>query len=221
MIEITEQVKCTGCSACANICPKQCISMVADLEGFLYPSVDTKECINCGLCEKICPILKKNPIKSDDIIAYAAMLNNTDIRLESSSGGVFTAIAESVIDKNGVVFGAELDENFNVIHTYVETKEELKKFRGSKYVQSVIGETYKRAKGFLDQGRFVLFTGTPCQIGGLYAYLNKDYDNLITQDLICHGVPSPMVWRKYLEFREDISHAGVRRMSFRHKKYGW
>lgn len=222
MIEIKEKDSCTGCHACANICPKQCIAMEKDSEGFLYPVVDTKQCINCGVCEKICPILNgKTAVLGRNNKAYAAKNNNIDTRLKSSSGGVFTAIAESVIDNGGVVFGAVFDKDFNLIHKYAETKEELSSFRGSKYVQSIIGETYKQAKGFLEQGRTVLFTGTPCQIGGLYSYLGKEYENLITQDLICHGVPSPMVWRKYLEYREELAHSSVRRMSFRHKNSGW
>lgn len=222
MIRITEKSKCTGCSACSSICPKQCITITADNEGFLYPVVNAELCINCGLCEKVCPILNgKTSTNEREIKAYAAINNNEEIRLKSSSGGIFTLIAESVIDKGGVVFGAAFDNDFKVIHKYTETKEGLEDFRGSKYVQSVIGETYKQAKNFLESGRIVLFTGTPCQIGGLYSYLGKDYDNLITQDLICHGVPSPMVWRKYLEYRESVSRASARRMSFRRKNCGW
>lgn len=222
MIEIKEKDRCTGCHACANICPKQCIAMEKDSEGFLYPVVNTKQCINCGVCEKICPILSgKTAADGRDIKAYAAINNNEEIRLKSSSGGMFTLVAEKVLGNSGVVFGATFDKDFNVVHAYTETKEELEQFRGSKYVQSKIGETYKQAKSFLESGRMVLFTGTPCQIGGLYAYLGKDYENLITQDFICHGVPSPMVWQKYLEYRESISRASVRKISFRYKKYGW
>lgn len=222
---ITDRIyksKCTGCSACKNICPKKCISMTADNEGFLYPVVNTELCINCGLCENVCPIVNgKTAAYERDIKAYAAINNNEEIRLKSSSGGIFTLIAESVIDKGGVVFGAAYDNDFKVIHKYTEIKEGLEDFHGSKYVQSIIGETYKQAKHFLESGRIVLFTGTPCQIGGLYSYLGKNYDNLITQDLICHGVPSPMVWRKYLEYRESVSRASARRMSFRRKNCGW
>lgn len=214
--------KCTGCHACANICPQKCISMAADNEGFLYPVINTELCINCGLCEKVCPIVNgKTAANEREVRAYAAINKNEEIRLNSSSGGIFTLIAENVLDKDGVVFGAAFDKDFDVIHTYAKTKDKLEQFRGSKYVQSVIGKTYKQAKEFLEQGRTVLFTGTPCQIGGLYSYLGKDYANLITQDLICHGVPSPMVWRKYLEYREKISRVSARRISFRRKDCGW
>ncbi len=222
MISVCDKTNCTGCFACANICPKQCINMTADNEGFLYPVVNVSLCINCGLCEKICPLLNaKTASDGRETKAYAAISKDEKIRLASSSGGLFTLIAESILDKDGVVFGAAFDEDFNVIHTYTEEKAGLELFRGSKYVQSVIGETYKQAKEFLENGRTVLFTGTPCQIGGLYAYLGKNYENLITQDLICHGVPSPAVWRKYLEYRECVSRAGARGISFRRKTCGW
>lgn len=171
----THKSKCTGCFACANICPKKCISMAADNEGFLYPVVNTELCINCGLCEKVCPIVNgKTARDKREVKVYAAINNNEEIRLNSSSGGIFTLIAESVIDKGGVVFGAAFDKEFNLKHTYTETIDRLAQFRGSKYVQSIIGETYKQAKHFLESGRIVLFTGTPCQIGGRYSYLDKD-----------------------------------------------
>ena len=223
MIEIREKSRCSGCHACTSICPKHCISMVCDEEGFWYPQVDSVTCINCGMCEKVCPIL--NPITIEkteaEIDAYAAYSKQEEIRLNSSSGGMFTEIATYVIRKGGVVFGASFDENFDVVHTYTETEEELEHFRGSKYVQSKIGETYRQAQQFLKEGRLVLFTGTPCQIGGLFAFLKKPYENLITQDIICHGVPSPMVWKKYVQFREAEAASQTRRTFFRHKKYGW
>lgn len=215
MIEIRDKKLCSGCTACASICPVNCISMERDEEGFLYPVVDKSHCIGCGLCERICPILNK---KKDEKIApkaYAAINNDLSVRMNSSSGGVFSLLADYVLDNGGVVFGASFDEKFNVQHKYIERKEDLQKLRISKYVQSYMGNSFKKAKELLDSGRLVLFTGTGCQIGGLKSYLRKDYDNLITQDLICHGVPSPLVWEKYLEYRGDGK--SFKEISFRKK----
>ena len=223
MIEIENKTKCSGCHACANACPKNCISMTSDEEGFWYPQVDKSKCIDCGLCEKICPIIHKwQPDNSRTTTAMAAINTNEEIRLKSSSGGLFTLIAENIIDQGGVVFGAAFTDDFkSVRHICVDNIADLDKLRGSKYVQSKIGDTYKQAKEYLDSGRKVLFTGTPCQLGGLYSYLRKPYENLFTQDIICHGVPSPMVWERYVDFREKKSASSTQRMFFRHKKYGW
>ena len=220
MITIKNKQQCNGCHACASACPKKCITMSADKEGFLYPKVERNACTNCGLCEKICPVLHKgNTEDRNEPISYAAYNTDESIRLESSSGGLFTLFATTVLNRGGVVFGARFNERFEVVHSYVENVDELGKFRGSKYVQSIIGDSYKQAEMFLKQGRWVLFTGTPCQIGGLYAYLKKDYDTLLTQDIICHGVPSPLVWKKYLQY-----HAQGRKISSaccRDKRDGW
>lgn len=220
MITINNKKDCMGCYACSNICPQNCISMKDDNEGFWYPQVENDKCINCGLCIKACPIINKTTLENEPY-AYACMNKDEAIRLESSSGGLFTIIAEQIIDQWGVVFGARFDDRFSVIHSYVETKEELYKFRGSKYVQSKIGDTYKQVKHFLDQGKEVLFAGTPCQIGGLNSYLGKSYDNLFCIDIICHGVPSPIVWQKYIACQENHAGASTRRIAFRHKKEGW
>ena len=197
--------------------------MISDKEGFWYPQIDKENCSNCGLCEKVCPIIYNwQPDNSRTTTSMAAINMNEDIRLKSSSGGIFTLIAEEIIKRGGVVFGAAFADDFrSVYHMYVDNIECLEKLRGSKYVQSKIGDTYKQAKNFLDRGRIVLFTGTPCQIGGLYSYLRKPYENLFTQDIICHGVPSPMVWEKYVDEREKKSASTTQRMFFRHKKYGW
>jgi len=218
MITITDKTNCCGCQACANICPKQCISMRPDEEGFLYPHVDTNACINCGLCERICPILHK-PQTYPVLGAYAAKHTNTEVRLKSSSGGLFTALAEMILKENGVVFGAAFDEKWNVIHTYAEKSADLDKLRRSKYVQSDIGRIYQKAKNFLEEGRMVLFTGTPCQIAGLRNYLGQEYTNLFTCELFCHGVPSPAVWQKFL--RENTCKDQVSAIDFRHKQFGW
>ena len=198
MINITDKHKCCGCTACVSACPKNCISMSADREGFLYPVVDSVKCIDCGLCEKVCPVL--HPVNNEtEPLVYAAINNNEAVRMQSSSGGIFTLIAEHVLERGGVVFGACFDSDWNVVHDYTDTKEGLARFRGSKYVQSNVGNSFNQVKVFLDSGREVLFSGTPCQVAGLKNYLRKSYSNLLTIDLVCHGVPSPEVWRKYLQ----------------------
>lgn len=223
MINVQEKSKCCGCYACYNICPTGAISMEEDEKGFKYPLVNKEKCINCGLCEKACPIIKNNSdLKKNLPKAYACKNKNSEIRMKSSSGGIFTLISNYIFDLNGIVFGACLDEENNVIHSYVEREENIDKFRGSKYVQSSIGDTYKKAKEFLDNDRYVLFTGTPCQIEGLKSYLKKDYDKLYTQDIICHGVPSPKVWRKYIEELNEKNDGTPKKVNFRRKDItGW
>ena len=220
MIIITDKKNCTGCHACFNICPQHCITMESDREGFWYPVVDEKKCIQCGLCEKVCPVLHKELVQNEPK-AYACMNKDEIIRLQSSSGGIFTLIAEHIIDKGGVVFGASFDKNFTVVHHHVDTKEKLSQLRGSKYVQSKIGDTYKQVKDFLIQGRMVLFSGTPCQIEGLKSYLRKPYQNLFCVDIICHGVPSPKVWQKYISYRENDVGSSIGKIFFRRKNEGW
>lgn len=275
MIQITEKSRCNGCHACANICPKRCIAMQSDKEGFWYPVVDTALCIDCDLCKKVCPELTvtdtasvqlqsavashvksaqdaRTPIASENIaktntvdenesktntsteeisfpIVYAAYSANDAVRLESSSGGIFTLLAEAVIAQGGVVFGAAFQPDFSVAHCYAETVEALAKFRGAKYLQSKIGDSYVQAKIFLQAGRTVLFSGTPCQIGGLKSYLGmlnanlgaNAYPNLLCQDIICHGVPSPKVWQEYIAFRQEQAGANLEQASFRDKGNGW
>ena len=187
MIDVIDKNKCCACHACYNICPVNAISMIEDEKGFKYPTVDKEKCINCGKCENICPIL--NEIKIDiNPSAYACINKKDEIRLKSSSGGVFSLFAKYILDKQGVVFGATWNSDFSEVnHIYVTKEEELKKIRGAKYLQSNISDTYKKVKEFLDNDRFVLFSGTPCQIFGLKKYLNKEYEKLILQDIICHG----------------------------------
>lgn len=202
MIEIEDKSKCCGCSACVQRCPKQCIAMHEDAEGFLYPEVDDAKCIGCRLCEKVCPVINQSG-EREPLAVYAAKNLNEDIRMQSSSGGVFTLLAEKVLDEGGVVFGACFDDRWEVVHQSAESKAELAKFRGSKYVQSCLGETFQQAESYLKQGRKVLYSGTPCQIAGLKHYLRKDYENLLAVDFICHGVPSPGVFRSYLQGEID------------------
>lgn len=217
MIRIDNKNECCGCQACYNICPKNAIEMVVDEKGFKYPEVNKDKCINCGLCEKVCPILNNKQIENKPR-AYACINKDEKVREESTSGGIFTLLASAIINDGGVVFGACFDENFGVHHTYCEKIEDLGKYRSSKYLQSDIGLSYKKAKEFLNQGRKVLFTGTPCQIEAIKSYLGKEYDNLYLQDIICHGVPSPMIWDKYKTYREEKANSKLNKMSFRSKK---
>lgn len=199
MVILNDISKCSGCHACYNICPMHCITMQADNEGFLYPIIDSNLCIECGRCKNKCPI---NNIYNGNTIgkAYSCYSKNDLIRENSSSGGLFTLIAEYIISRGGIVFGVAFDEKLNVHHISVDNKEDLAKLRGSKYIQSSIGNAFKEVKDNLDKNRIVLFSGTPCQISGIKAYLGKEYDNLFLQDIICHGVPSPKVWQEYLSY---------------------
>ena len=208
MIDIQEKFRCCGCNACVQRCPKHCISMHEDEEGFLYPCVDTSVCIECGLCEKTCPILNQDKERKS-LAVYAAKNPDDEVRVQSSSGGVFTSLAEKVIDEDGVVFGAAFDERWELVQCYAEDKDELAKFRGSKYLQSKVGDTFRQAEVFLKDGRKVLYSGTPCQIAGLKRYLRKEYSNLLSVDFICHGVPSPGVFRTYM--RDEIDKCAARR----------
>lgn len=214
MIELQEKKDCCGCSACVQRCPKQCIRMEEDHEGFLYPIIDKATCIDCGLCEKVCPVINRGEERKP-IGVYAAKNYDEEIRRTSSSGGIFTSLAYEIIDKGGVVFGASFNKHWEVAHSYTETREGIAAFRGSKYVQSIIGETFKQAEEFLKQGREVLFSGTPCQIAALKAFLRKEYNNLTTIDFICHGTPSPGVLRWHIgEQIEKVARKSDKKYSF-------
>lgn len=214
--------KCSGCSACASICPKGCISMQPNSEGFLYPAINQNVCVKCGLCEKTCPVLHPPVFDEKDVpVAYAVQNKDEKIRLDSASGGAFSAIAYYVLDHGGVVFGALFNEKLEVVHGFVETKEELYKLRRSKYVQSRIGQSFKQVKSFLDSGRWVCFSGTPCQIGGLKSFLHKDYANLVLVDIICHSVPSPKMWEIYKTTQEKKFGSKISEVRFREKTYGF
>lgn len=198
MICITDKKNCCGCTACVQRCPKQCIRLEEDTEGFLYPKVDEETCIKCGLCEKVCPILNQaDKLPVQEVLAVKNL--DEGERMNSSSGGVFLPLAREVIAKGGVVFGAVYDEHWEVHHVFAEKIEDVYPMMGSKYLQSRIDNCYKEAEQFLKQGREVLFVGSPCQIAGLRTFLrNKEYPNLLAVDFLCHGVPSPGVWRRYL-----------------------
>ncbi|MCQ2137923.1 MAG: adenine deaminase [Bacteroidales bacterium] len=212
---ITEESLCCGCGACAQRCPARCITMREDADGFPRPVVDTGACTDCGLCTSVCPAIKRyephRPLK-----VLAARNPDESVRRGSSSGGVFSMLAEKVVDAGGVVFGAAFDDSMNVIHKAASTREELLQFRGSKYVQSVIGDCFSRAEEYLEEGREVLFSGTSCQIAGLRHFLGREYDNLLTVEIICHGVPSPARWRDLLASLPEAASA-----NFRDKSTGW
>lgn len=207
MIHITDKRQCCGCAACVQKCPKHCISLYEDEEGFLYPRIDTNNCIDCGLCEKVCPFLNcGKPVLPMEV--GAVKNQNESDRMHSSSGGVFIALAREVLALDGVVFGAVFDENYEVKIAYSETLKGVRPMMGSKYLQARVEMAYVDAERFLKQGRHVLFSGTPCQIAGLHKYLRKEYPNLLSVDFLCHGVPSPGVWRRYLkETMSDLQSA--------------
>lgn len=219
MLNIKDKTKCTGCYACAQICPKKCIQMHEDVEGFKYPIVDMTECIKCSMCIKTCPVLNNKHQEKKTIASLAVKRIDDTLRLKSSSGGVFSVIAEYFILHGGVVFGASFTKEWSVKHIKAENISDLQSLIGTKYIQSEIGDTYKEVQQELKGGKKVLFTGTPCQIAGLYSFLKKDYLNLYTIDLICHGVPSFKVFNEFL--KEQCGQKKIIDISFRDKKAGW
>ena len=220
MIEIINKNNCCGCEACVQACPKQCISFEADGEGFCYPKVDKLICVECGACERSCPNL--SPFDSSKPKSQIAAINpNNIIREESSSGGIFTMLSEKVIEAGGVVFGVRFDEQWQAVFDYTDTLEGLAAFRGSKYIQARVGQAFVETRAFLKEGRKVLFTGTPCQIAAIRHFLKRDYDNLLLVDFVCHGVPSPKVWKIYLNEVTDNAENAIKDIRFRNKRQGW
>lgn len=221
-IEIRDKKLCSGCTACMSVCPKQCISMQEDKEGFLYPKVDTEKCIHCSKCVKVCSYTNSEftnkPEEEELALCYAAYYNNEEIRYKSSSGGMFRAFADQIIKEGGVVFGAIFDKDFLVEHTCTETLEGLTAMMRSKYMQSRMGNSFTRVKQYLDEGRKVLFTGCGCQIAGLKKFLNGKDENLLCIDLICHGVDSPKIWYDYLH--SLFPNENVESVNFRDKITG-
>ena len=217
---VTHKTRCTGCMACMNICPNGAIKLVESEDGFIYPEIDDKKCTRCNLCKNICPVNKvyKNKIESPQ--CYATKNKNTVDREQSSSGGMMALLAKNILKNDGVVYGATL-ENKKVKHIRIDTIDDLYKIMGSKYVQSEIDYIYREVKKDLQSNKTVLFVGTPCQIEGVKAYLTKEYDNLICVSIMCHGVPSPQVFKRYLEEKEKINQIEIDNIQFRNKENGW
>lgn len=209
---------CCGCGACLNVCPKNAISFREDAEGFAYPSVDEGKCIDCSLCVKVCPVLSPD-VERLPLKVYAAKNRDLQERIQSSSGGMFLPLAREVLRLGGQVFGVEFSEDFrSARHACASDADGVKRFSGSKYIQSDTGRTYSQTKMFLENGVPVLYSGTPCQIAGLRKFLRKDYENLYTVDLVCHGVPSPGIWRRYMD---ETAPEGTASVNFRDKVTGW
>lgn len=220
---VCNKKECCGCGACQQICPKKCITMEKDMDGFLYPTIDGEKCVNCRACQKVCPILRNKGIEEERTpTAYAAYCNDDLIRANSSSGGVFTLLALKTLEKGGVVFGAAMTQDgTEVYHMSIDCPECIGILQGSKYVQSQIGNCFQEAKDYLDSGKKVLFSGTPCEIEGLKSFLPKEYSNLICVDVICHGCPSPNIWKKYIANIKDRASSEVAKINFRNKSRGW
>lgn len=225
MIKITSPEKCCGCSACMSICPKKAISMQPDALGFLYPVVNEAECINCGLCEKVCAFNDDYNISLNLVEPQAFGVRHKNIQEidQSRSGAAFIALSDWILDNGGVVYGAGYKDHFRVAHKRAITKQERDEFRGSKYVQSDMGDIFKQVKSDLENDLLVLFSGTGCQIAGLSSFIGKKHrKKLFLIDIVCHGVPAPFIWRDYLEYLEKKEGLPVSSVNFRDKqKFGW
>ena len=216
---LAERTRCTGCTACMNICGRNAITMERDAEGFSYPVIDAEQCVHCGRCTAVCPLLREREQQPMPAV-FAAWHKNDAIRKDSTSGGAFTALAEYVLESGGVVYGAAMDGRQHLRHVACFRKEDLWRLRGAKYVQSDLGNVFQEVKTALES-RFVLFSGTPCQVDGLYRYLGRCPDNLVTCDLVCHGVPSPAVWEDMARSIEHRKGKGLQAVRFRNKVTGW
>lgn len=224
MIIIKRKEDCCGCSACMAACPVNVIKMASDDEGFYYPKIDKDKCIQCGKCDSVCPIKNNNMEIVKEQKAFLFQIRNKNLRMDSTSGGAFTAIAAAILREGGVVFGAAYDDAFNVVHRYVETEAELWRFRNSKYVQSDVKNSFRQVKNFLRAGRKVCFSGTPCQIEGLHNYLGeiKQRENLLLVDMVCRAVPSPLFWKKYITWQQKNTGKKIGNIRFRDKRhYGY
>ncbi len=218
-----DKANCCGCGACVNICPKKAIKLKENSEGFLYPKIDETKCINCGLCKKCCPVINSDTIVENNFPkAFAAKNLNKIDQKNSSSGGIFISIAKKIIELNGVVYGAAYNNKFEVNNVRVCDEFELITLQGSKYVQSNMNNVFVKVKEDLDSNRYVLFSGTPCQVKSLKNFLRKDYEKLLTCDLVCHGVPSQKIFKKYICYLEKKYHKKIKKYDFRNKeKKGW
>ena len=215
---LADHTHCTGCTACASGCPRGAIKMVSDKEGFLYPDV-TEACVHCGHCTHICPMLKHREQRPDPTV-FAVWNENDEMRGHSTSGGAFAAIASFVLESGGVVFGAAMDSDMRVVHTAIQAKEDLPRLMGAKLVQSDMGECFQQVRYYLDRGMDVFFTGTPCQVDGLYRFLGESPERLLTADVLCSGVPSPGVWSKTVEAMHYIKQRRVKTVQFCKKTSG-
>lgn len=220
IILFNEKKDCCDCGACKNICPKDAIYMYLDEYSFEYPKIDREKCISCGLCNKVCAFQNIEETNIP-IETYVGVAKDESIILKSASGGIFATMAQMYLREGGVVFGATFDKEFNPIHIGIDRIEDLHKLQGSKYVQSSIEATYKETKKYLLEGRKVLYSGTPCQIAGLNGYLMKEYDSLLTIDIICHGVPSAKFFKDYLKVLEDKLNGKLVDFKFRDKNVSW
>lgn len=220
-IRIEHERDCCGCGACADSCAKGAITMKEDAAGFIYPAVDEALCVSCGRCADVCVFNKKGVGAGGEPEVYAAVYKDGKVLEESSSGGVFTPLACAVLDSGGAVFGAAWNDNMSLEHVCVENRDDLGKLRGSKYVQSNTKDTFKQAKKILLEGRPVCYCGTPCQIAGLKAFLGKEYENLLTVDLVCHGVPSMKMLNDDLKALTGEKFGKIKDIRFRDKRYGW
>lgn len=223
MLDLTIKEKCVGCTACESICPKRCIEIKSDAEGFRYPEVCITECIECNACRKVCPVLKDTVMSNGLPVAYASRTRDDTIRMESSSGGIFTELAKKILSQKGAVYGAVYDEQFEIHHRCIESMDDLYKLRGAKYAESCLGNSFGEILDRLNQGQEVLFSGTPCQVAGLKSFLKKDYENLFCIDFVCHGVPSPMAWKEYVKYRakQDADGEMPIKINLRDKTTGW
>lgn len=212
--------KCTGCGACVQRCPKRCISWTQREFGFRYPQIDKDACVNCGLCEKVCPTDKALEVPVEQKV-YAAVHKDTEVLAKSTSGGAFTAIADAIFAQGGIVYGAAMLDDMQVKHIRTTGKDDFEGLRSSKYLQSDTGTTYQMVEQDLKQGKFVLYSGTPCQIDGLKNFLGKDYETLYTVDIVCHGVGSQAYFDKYVDFARE-RYGKIKALRFRSKEYaGW
>ena len=212
--------KCTGCGACVQRCPKRCISWTQREFGFRYPQIDKDACVNCGLCEKVCPTDKALEVPVEQKV-YAAVHKDTEVLAKSTSGGAFTAIADAIFAQGGIVYGAAMLDDMQVKYIRTTGKDDFEGLRSSKYLQSDTGTTYQMVEQDLKQGKFVLYSGTPCQIDGLKNFLGKDYETLYTVDIVCHGVGSQAYFDKYMDFARE-RYGKIKALRFRSKEYaGW